>query len=137
MATTNLLTQIKRSDTFPIEKTITLSDNYGYLTFSISGWTEQMYYEFPAIYISVYVDVNGESVRYSNISLCYSINMKEDTGSITLKDIPTNCTLKFEPLFNDNAIEARNDLIDIGIISGTKWTTPTSTFPIDINLITD
>ena len=137
MSTTSLLTQISRSDTFPIEKSISLPDNYGYLSFSISDWTEQMYRELAALNINVFIDVGGEEVKYTPVSLCYSFNMNSNSGTITLKDMPSYCTLKINPIFNPDALTAHNDLVDIGIIDGPKWTTETSTFAMNVNLVTD
>lgn len=137
MASTTLITSISRTDTVPIKKTISAPDCKGYLSVTISGWTEQMFYELVCLQIDAYMEVDGEDVRYTPISVPCSFNMNEESYAIILKDLPTDCKLYITPIYNDDALTARNDLIDNGLIEGTKWDTPTDTFDVTVTFITD
>lgn len=132
MASTTLLSSISRTGTVPIVKTISAPDCKGYLSVTISNWTKQMFYELVCLHIDVYTTVSGEDVKYKQISLCCSFNMKKDSYSFILKDLPMNCKFYITPVFNNDALAARNDLIDNGLIEGTKWTTPTDTFDVTV-----
>jgi hypothetical protein len=130
-----LLTKIKRSDTFPYMVKVTANTNSGYISIMTDNWTPQMFYELPSIKFDIYVDENSVKSKYNPIS----INLDTYTGDIVdekicsrILNVPENCYIYITPLFDNNAIAARNMLIENGIEEGTLWDTKTDTFPIDI-----
>ena len=95
-----------------------------------------MFYELPAIKLDLYTDVEGTMVRsplFSRTIKTYNPTFPLDQQCsicISMKDVPTNCYLFVTPIFDNNAIEARNELIRNGIEDGQLWTTKTNTFNI-------
>ena len=135
---TELVSSISRSDTIPIVKQIEVTKNKGYLTLDVSSFTPRMFYELPAIRFEVYTETNGTRVKYNtvdNVIRTYQPELFPDHEKIVvcIKNIPNTCYLYITPIFDDNAVPARNMLIENGIETGDLWDiVPTSTFPITI-----
>ena len=134
----SLLTQIKRSDTFPYKKSITVDGNRGHISIKTNSWTPQMFYELPSIKFEIYVDNNGVDSKYQPISFIldtYSQSMADVEICSPIINVPESCNILITPLFDNDAISARNQLVLNGIESGTIWDTVTNTFDVDISLI--
>lgn len=135
MTVTNILSEISRSDVYPLKEDVSLSGNSFYLSMKIDDWTEQMYKELPSIRFSIYVNYGSLYFLYKTVNVC--LNTEEYNGNYSLKitDIPDNCVLYVEPLFDNNAIPAHNNLVETGIIDDNYWNTTTNTFPVTIDII--
>lgn len=134
----SLLTQIKRSDTFPYKKSITVDGNRGYISIKTNSWTHQMFYELPSIKFEIYVDNSGVDSKYQPISFIldtYSQSMTDVEICSPILNVPESCNIFITPLFDNDAISARNQLVENGIEDGSIWDTPTDTFDVDISLV--
>lgn len=133
-----LITSISRSDTIPIVKQITVDGNKGRITIDVSGFTPRMFYELTAIRFEVYTETNGTMIKYNSsdtIINTYNPDLYPDDTklAVQIRNLPEECYLYITPIFDNDAISARNLLIENGIETGDLWdTTPTSTFPIII-----
>ena len=136
LVSTVLLTQITRTGTYPAQIPLDVTYNRGFISFVTNNWTAQMFYELPAIKLDLYTDVEGTMVRsplFSRTIKTYNPTFPLDQQCsicISMKDVPTNCYLFVTPIFDNNAIEARNELIRNGIEDGQLWTTKTNIFNI-------
>lgn len=136
---TTIITEIDRNDTTQLSEDITTQSCSGYFITEISNWTSQMFYELPAIKLDIYTDQNGTSCKYKMFE--YLIKTYDDkylsqnTNKIStfVKNIPTSCTVVITPIFDNNAVHARNTLIENGIEVGSIWDTQTQIFPITIS----
>lgn len=143
MATTELITNISRSKTYPKYFDVIANNNKLYLSIQPKNWTAQMFYELPFIQFDIFTKVNGEYVRYTKNSISihtYIPDIKTYPNTpvcCVIKNIPDTCVLCVTPVFDNNAIEARNDLIRNGIEDGDLWNTTTDSFNIDISFIED
>lgn len=136
---TTIITEIDRSDTTQLSEDITTQSCSGYFVAEISNWTPQMFYELPAVKINIYTDQNGTSCKYKVFECLIKTYgedyLLQDTIKIctSVKNIPTSCTVVVTPIFDNNAVPARNILIENGIEVGSIWDTPTQIFPITIS----
>lgn len=143
LVSTTLLTQITRSGTYPVEVPVTITGNKGFISLNTDNWSPQMFYELPAIKVDLYTDVDGTKVRstlFSKVLKTYNPTFPIDqqcSFCISIKDVPEECYLYISPIFDNNAIEARNELIRNGIETGQIWDTVTQTFNINLELFTD
>ena len=142
MATTELITNISRSKTYPKYFDVIANNNKLYLSIQPKNWTAQMFYELPFIQFDIFTNVNGEYVRYTKNSISihtYIPDIKTYPNTpvcCVIKNIPDTCVLCVTPVFDNNAIEARNDLIKNGIEDGDLWNTITQSFDISIGTTT-
>jgi hypothetical protein len=143
MNSTLLLSQISRSDTFPKKVQVSPNNNSGYISIVLTNWTDQMFYELPYIEFSIYTKSGNTYTKYMMNSICvktYVSNLAiypETNICHLLKNIPDSCYIEIKPFFDDDAISARNMLIENGIESGNLWTTKTGLFNINISFLTD
>lgn len=133
-----LLTQIKRSDNFPYVVPLSVTNNKGYISLNTEDWTPQMFYELPAIKFDIYTEQNGIMSRYNPVS--YTIDTYTGVIDITktcipLKNIPENCYVYIYPIFDKQAIIARNALVENGIEDGDIWTSETDTFDLEFTYL--
>ena len=143
MAETTLISSIDRNDTYPKYISVTADKCKGYLSITPNNWTAQMFYELPSIKFEIFVDSNGEKVRYK--STCEVIKTYNPAFPVELPwevcsellNIPKTCYIAITPLFDLNAVVARNELIKNGIEDGNAWNTQTDTFNITIKFLTD
>ena len=61
---TQLISVIDRSTTYPIYESVSITGNDLFITLETDKWTDQMFYELPAIQVGVYTKVNGVYVKY-------------------------------------------------------------------------
>lgn len=137
MSANTLITQINRSDTFPYMVKVTTDKNSGYISIITNNWTPQMFYELPSIRFDIYVERNGEMSKYNQTSYTidtYSSQIDTNVCSICLKNVPSEFYVYIYPIFDNDAIAARNELIKIGLETGNLWTSITDTFNIDISI---
>lgn len=133
-----LITSISRSDTIPIVKTLSVSSSKGRITLDVSSFTPRMFYELPAIRFEIYTETNGTRVKYNtsdNVIKTYHPELFPDCDKlvIPIKNIPEDCYIYITPIFDNEAVAARNMLIENGIESGEIWDNAlTQTFPITI-----
>ena len=136
---TTIITEIDRNDTTQLSANITTQSCSGYFIVEIPNWTSQMFYELPAVKINIYTDQDGTSCKYKvfeHLIKTYGDEyLLQDTVKIctSVKNIPTSCTVVITPIFDNNAVPARNTLIENGIEDGSIWDTPTQIFPITIS----
>lgn len=138
LATTELITNISRSKTYPKYFDVAATNNKLYITIQPNNWTPQMFYELPFIQIDIFTIVDGEYVKYTKNSISLHTYIPDVTTypstpvTCVIKCVPDICTLRITPIFDNNAIEARNDLIRNGIEDGSIWDTITQSFDIII-----
>lgn len=136
MGKTVIVESISRSDTFPIVAQVSAENNKGYITVNTKKFTPQMFYELPALKFEIYTEFQGRMVKYKNfckVVRTYNPIFEDDSamiGTMDIKNIPNNFYLYLTPIFDNNAIGARNELILNGIESGDLWNTITNTFDI-------
>lgn len=134
-----LITSISRSDTIPIVKPLSVSSSKGRITLDVSSFTPRMFYELPAIRFEIYTETNGTRVKYNtsdNVIRTYQPDLFPDCDKVVIpiKNIPEDCYIYITPIFDNEAIAARNMLIENGIESGDIWDNAlTQTFPITIS----
>ena len=142
MAQTEIISNILRSDSFPVEVLVSAESNCGILKLALDNdWTEQMLCELPAINITIYT-TTGEKYMYFDIDMS-TVNenyQTKDGGprptepySKTIYNLPPEFKFSITPLFDEYALESRNMLIENGIESGVLWDTPTNDFSISID----
>ena len=139
MTVTNILTKINRSDSFPYIKDVSISGR-SYISIKANDWTAQMFYELPCIKFDIYTNQNGTMCKYNQNSYTIdtSSGLLEDAECcLEVKNIPSKFYLYISPIFDSNAIAARNALIRNGIEDGDIWDSITDTFNITINIISD
>jgi hypothetical protein len=133
-----LITSISRSDTTPIVKPLSVGSSKGRITLDVSSFTPRMFYELPAIRFEIYTETNGTRVKYNtsdNVIKTYHPELFPDCDKlvIPIKNIPEDCYIYITPIFDNEAVAARNMLIENGIESGEMWDNAlTQTFPITI-----
>lgn len=133
-----LLTQIKRSDNFPYIVHLTNTNNKGYISIDTHDWTAQMFYELPSIKFDIYVDKGGERSKYNPVSYVvdtYTGLVNGTMISVSIKNIPEDCYIYIYPIFDKEAIMARNALIKNGIEDGDIWTSETDTFDVTVQYL--
>ena len=138
--------EIKRSDKY-VDYNISATNNRGYITIYTSDWINKpwMFYELPALKFEIYTETNGELVKYQNFSReirtynpVYSplgvLNV-----TIDIRNVPEEFILRITPIFDNDAIAARNMLIENGIENGDIWGSdqgvPTQLFNLDLEFI--
>lgn len=143
MASTVLLSEINRDSDYPLYVEVVAPNNSGYVSITTNNWTDQMFYELPNIQFGIYTLVNGVYVKYlqdnffmrtyvpdvimySNCSVCR-----------TIKNVPESFYIYINPIFDNNAISARNMLIQNGIEHGDIWNAETNIFNITVEFLTD
>lgn len=133
-----LLTQIKRSDNFPYIVHLTSTNNKGYISIDTHDWTAQMFYELPSIKFDIYVDKGGERSKYNPVSYVvdtYTGLVDGTMISVPIKNLPEDCYIYIYPIFDKEAIMARNALIRNGIEDGDIWTSETDTFDLSMTYL--
>lgn len=136
---TTIITEIDRNNFTQLSKNITTQSCSGYFIAEISNWTPQMFYELPALKLDIYTDQGGTSCKYKMFE--YLIKTYDDKYllqntikiSTYVKNIPTSCTIVITPIFDNNAVQARNALIENGIEVGSIWDNKIQIFPITIS----
>lgn len=138
--------EIKRSDKY-VDYNISATNNRGYITIDTSDWINKpwMFYELPALKFEIYTETNGELVKYKNFTReirtynpVYSplgvLNV-----TIDIRNVPEEFILRITPIFDNDAISARNMLIENGIENGDIWGSdqgvPTQLFNLDLEFI--
>ena len=138
--------EIKRSDKY-VDYNISATNNRGYITIDTSDWINKpwMFYELPALKFEIYTETEGELVKYQNFSReirtynpVYSplgvLNV-----TIDIRNVPEEFILRITPIFDNDAIAARNMLIENGIENGDVWGSdqdvPTQLFNLDLEFI--
>ncbi len=138
--------EIKRSDKY-VDYNISATNNRGYITIDTSDWINKpwMFYELPALKFEIYTETNGELVKYQNFTReirtynpVYSplgvLNV-----TIDIRNVPEEFILRITPIFDNDAIDARNMLIENGIENGDIWGSdqdvPTQLFNLDLEFI--
>ena len=137
---------INRTDEY-VDYNVSAPNNRGYLTIDTSSWIDKpwMFYELPALKFEIYTETDGELVKYQNFSReirtynpVYSplgvLNV-----TIDIRNVPEEFILRITPIFDNDAVVARNMLIENGIESGAIWGSdqdvPTQSFDLDIEFI--
>lgn len=138
MAQTTILSSISNTDSM-ITSNITADNNCGTLSLILTQiWTKQMLFELPNINFTIlyngtiYADfnVNMETInRETNKETDSDLNI--EPYSIAIYNIPSSFELLVTPMFDRNAVDAHNELIDNGIEDGALWES-SDTFPIKI-----
>ena len=114
----------------------TFTGNRGFFSITTIGWTEQMFYELPSIVVELYIEGDSNRVKtslFSQVIKLYDerfITGKAFPHTINVENVPENCFIKIIPCFDDNAIPARNALIENGIEEGTIWNHKTDSFNV-------
>ena len=138
--------EIKRSDKY-VDYNISATNNRGYITIDTSDWINKpwMFYELPALKFEIYTETDGELVKYKNFTReirtynpVYSplgvLNV-----TIDIRNVPEEFILRITPIFDNDAIAARNMLIENGIEDGDIWGSdqdvPTQLFNLDLEFI--
>lgn len=138
--------EIKRSDKY-VDYSISAANNRGYITIDTSDWINKpwMFYELPSIKFEIYTETDGELVKYQNFTReirtynpVYSplgvLNV-----TIDIRNVPEEFILRITPIFDNDAIAARNMLIENGIESGDIWGSdqdvPTQIFNLNLEFI--
>lgn len=118
----------------------TFDKNKGFFSLVTVNWTEQMFYELPTITVELYIKNGTTNIKtplFSRVIKTYNPNAKtieswEHTRNVI--DVPESCYLKIIPNFDNNAVSARNSLIENGIEEGELWETSTTQFPIILSI---
>lgn len=138
--------EIKRSDKY-VDYNISATNNRGYITIDTSDWINKpwMFYELPALKFEIYTETNGELVKYQNFTReirtynpVYSplgvLNV-----TIDIRNVPEEFILRITPIFDNNAVAARNMLVENGIEDGEIWGSdqdvPTQLFNLNLEFI--
>ena len=163
MAQTELISNILRSGSFPVEVSASAGSNCGMIQLMLDdAWTEQMLHELSSINISVCLEDGSKlasfDVNMSTVNESFKIadngNMEIQSAepySISVYNLPDDFKFIITPMFDKYALKLHNDLIDSGEIqifktsdkgivdtnpdsySDQKWTAPTEEFPITIS----
>lgn len=137
---------INRTDQYA-EFNVSAPSNRGYITIDTSDWINKpwMFYELPALKFEIYTESGGELVKYQNFTReirtynpVYSplgvLNV-----TIDIRNVPEEFILRITPIFDNNAVAARNMLIENGIEDGEIWgkdqDIPTQSFDLNIEFI--
>lgn len=138
MAQTTILSSISKTDSMTTSN-ITAGNNCGTLSLILTQlWTKQMLFELPNINFAIlyngtiYMDfnVNMETInRNTNKDIDSDLNI--EPYSLAIYNIPSSFELVVTPMFDSNAVDAHNELIDNGLEDGALWSS-TDTFPIKI-----
>lgn len=138
MAQTTILSSISNTDGI-VTSNITASNNCGTLSLILTQiWTKQMLFELPNLNFTILY--NGTVYTDFNVNMeTINIRTNKDTDSdlnvepysIAIYNIPSSFELVVTPMFDRNAVNAHNELIDNGIEDGALWT-HSDTFPIKI-----
>ena len=135
---TIITNQIDRNSNTPMSADVHASTCSGYIAVEILNWTPQMFYELPVIKINVYKKQAGVDCKYKvyeRLIRTYASNGVSQNAiriCTSVRNIPEFCTIAVTPIFDNNAVSARNELIKNGIETGTMWDTPTQIFPITV-----
>ncbi len=138
--------EIKRSDKY-VDYNISATNNRGYITIDTSDWINKpwMFYELPSLKFEIYTETGGELVKYQNFTReirtynpVYSplgvLNV-----TIDIRNVPEEFILRITPIFDNDAVNARNMLIENGIEDGEIWGSdqdvPTQLFNLNLEFI--
>ena len=138
--------EIKRSDKY-VDYNISATNNRGYITIDTSDWINKpwMFYELPALKFEIYTETDGELVKYQNFTReirtynpVYSplgvLNV-----TIDIRNVPEEFILRITPIFDNDAVAARNMLVENGIENGDIWGSdqdvPTQIFNLNLEFI--
>ena len=130
-----------------VDYNVSAPNNRGYLTIDTSSWIDYpwMFYELPALKFEIYTESGGELLKYKNFTReirtynpVYSplgvLNV-----TIDIRNVPEEFILRITPIFDNDAISARNMLIENGIEDGEIWgkdqDIPTQSFDLDLEFI--
>ncbi len=138
--------EIKRSDKY-VDYNISAANNRGYITIDTSDWINKpwMFYELPSLKFEIYTETDGELVKYQNFTReirtynpVYSplgvLNV-----TIDIRNVPEEFILRITPIFDNDAVNARNMLVENGIEDGDIWGSdqdvPTQLFNLNLEFI--
>ena len=138
MAQTTVLSSIESTDNV-ITSNISAINNCGTLSIILTQlWTRQMLFELPNVNFTilfngmVYTDFN---VNLETINIRTNketdIDLNVEPYSVAIYNIPSSFELVVTPMFDRNAVESHNKLIENGLEDGSLWTQNT-TFPIKV-----
>lgn len=130
-----------------VDYNVSAPNNRGYLTINTSSWIDYpwMFYELPALKFEIYTETNGELVKYQNFTReirtynpVYSplgvLNV-----TIDIRNVPEEFILRITPIFDNDAVTARNMLVENGIEDGDIWGSdqgiPTQSFDLDLEFV--
>ena len=140
MVTVMLLTEILRKGAFPIVIPIIEELKNNYITLTPFDWIAMMYYELPRIEFKLYTfnkSLYKSDIYFDKVVDTYHPIFPLDLDQSYCFDIPDivqNSFLSISPLFDENSIKARNELITKGVEEGEIWSSGTAIFPISISL---
>lgn len=156
MSATTILSSITRTGTYPTSTTLSAGSSCGTISISLdSSWTPQMIAELPTINFGVFMS-DGTKLLSVDFDLTTYITDKggvdvAEPYTIPLYGLPENFTIKTTPLFDNGALSSHNALVESGMLetftttnngivdtntenyTSELWTTPTSTFTLDIS----
>ena len=130
-----------------VDYTVSAPSNRGYLTIDTSSWIDKpwMFYELPALKFEIYTESGEELLKYKNftreIRTYNPIYSPSGVLNVTIdiRNVPEEFILRITPIFDNDAISARNMLIENGIEDGEIWgkdqDIPTQSFDLDIEFI--
>lgn len=125
---TTLITEVSTTVTYPVYRSITASNCCGVVSLILSSFTEQMAYEVPAINIDIYHTVNDVRCLYRSRALTIFTNKINKSESYVLMDIPQECELAITPIFDKNAIQSHNKMLEV-FNTNNKWKTTRGNIP--------
>ena len=142
----DVILTINRSDEYK-DISVSAPCNKAYVTIDTSDWIDKpwMFYELPALKFEIYTETNGELLKYKNFvreirtyNPIYSplgvLNV-----TIDIRNVPEEFILRITPVFDNDAVTARNMLIKNGIEDGEIWgpdqDVPTQLFNLDLEFI--
>ena len=135
-----VLGEICRGETYPKIIELPHTGRNCYVSITTENWTAQMFYELPALRFDIYVDIDGEIVKERTQTFFFDTNtpflsLDDSIHSATaLSDIPETCCLAVTPIFDSDALNRHNRLVDDNVESGEHWTEETQTFQIKITV---
>ena len=128
-----MITKITRGETYPKLFEVFAPNTKGYISITTHDWTAQMFYELPAIRICIY-DTNKQIKEQFVKTYCPTFPLDIPCEIIVpFTDLPDTFTIAIIPVFDNNAITARNNLILSGEEKGDLWEDETEEFSITIS----
>lgn len=133
-----LISVIDRATKYPIYESVSITGNDLFITMETDNWTDQMFYELPSIQVGIYTKINGVYIKYlaNNFTIDTRVPQsklsRSDAICYKVKNVPSDFYLYINPIFDNNALSAHNELIENGLDEGSLWTTPTRTFNISV-----
>lgn len=126
------INKLSRSETYPKLIELESVTGKGHVSLKPLHWTAQMFYELHSIKIGVYDDTELVYERFVKTYLPVFPPDSEYEIIVALDELPKKCTISITPIFDDNSVKARNNLILAEVEQGELWESETQTFDIDI-----